>query len=324
MATDEHEARRDASHWYVRLREEADDPAVQADFRRWLEADPLHAEAWASMRDTMEVVARAPQALRVSAAAPARRPTRRARSTGRPLRAAGMAAAAGLAACWVVMAIPGLLMDLKADHVSASNRTERVRLDDGSQVELGPGSAIAVDYRGATREVRLLAGQAMFDVTPNPARPFKVATGDVTTTVLGTSFDVRRIGATTSVAVSHGHVRVEDSGADPRKTRELKAGGWVRIDDQHRVVSGTMAPELVGSWRRREVLAENQTIASVIDEIRPWYGGRIVLTDAALAARQVTGIYRLDDPAEALSLIVRPYGGRVTRITPWLLVVRPS
>ncbi len=192
---------------------------------------------------------------------------------------------------------------------------------DGSTVRLGPDSAVAVDYDGDGRTVRLLAGQALFDVTPDPARPFRVAAGEVTATVLGTSVDVRMIGGATSVAVRHGHVRVEDGGAAPARGHDLRAGDWMRVDARHEVEAGMMAPELVGSWGNGEVLAENRSIASVIDEVRPWFGGRIVVTDPALAARPVTGIYSLGDPAQALSMIVKPYGGRVRHVTPWLLVV---
>jgi len=161
-------------------------------------------------------------------------------------------------------------------------------------------------------------------VTPDPTRPFRVVAGDVTTTVMGTSFDVRMIGGATSVAVKRGHVRVDDEGAAPPSSHHLHVGDWVRIDTRHAAQTGVVAPELVGSWSNGEVLAEKRSIASVIEEIRPWYGGKIMVTDAELASRPVTGIYNLKDPAQALSLIVKPYGGRVRRVTPWLLVVSGS
>jgi len=331
VAADETEARRDASHWYVRLREDGDDTAVKAEFAAWLQADPLHAEAWESMTATMAAAARARADLRgysrEGQAMPPRSASRRDRRVPPRRRSRfRMAVAATAAACAVAVAValPSVSLRLRSDHITGAGEIERVRLADGSTVQLGPGSAIAVDYDGAGRTVRLLAGQAMFDVTRDPSRPFRVAAGDVTTTVLGTRFDVRMIGEATSVSVNRGHVQVEDAGAAPPTRRDLRAGDWVRIDAHHAMLAGSIAPELVGSWRQANVLAENRTIASVIEEMRPWYGGRIVVTDAALAARPVTGIYNLRDPAQALAMIVKPYGGRITRITPWLLIVSGS
>ncbi len=48
-------------------------------------------------------------------------------------------------------------------------------LEDGTQVRLGPESALGVDFTAGERRVRLLKGEAFFDVVPNAARPFRVA-----------------------------------------------------------------------------------------------------------------------------------------------------
>lgn len=325
MALDGAEARRDASHWYVRLREEEHDEALKAEFSDWLCADALHGEAWTDMCETMEVAGRAPAGWR-SYSLPGngqRRGRRSARRRSPEQRRRGIQIAAGAvaAACAIVLALPIVSLHLRADHITGAGHVEQVRLADGSMVQVGPDSAIAVDYSDRGRVVCLLSGQALFDVTHDPSRPFRVEAGQVTTTVLGTKFDVRMLGDTTSVAVARGHVRVEDPGHVPATTHDLLPGDWVRIDGAHHDETGKLAPQLVGGWGQGEALAENRTIGSVVDEIRPWFGGRIVLNDARLAGRRVTGIYNVKDPEKALEMIVRPYGGHITRITPWLLIV---
>src|SRR3546814_15164189 len=122
-----------------------------------------------------------------------------------------------------------------------------VRLADGSTVQLGPKSVIAVDYSSGSRAIRLLSGQAMFEVTHDPARPFRVVARDVTTTVLGTGFEVRMIGETTGVAVRHGRVRVEDHG----RARELGGGEWVRFAPRAPIVAGAEAPDPGGARSQR-------------------------------------------------------------------------
>ncbi len=329
MHSDESTARREASHWYVRLREEApEDHTARADFEAWLAADPSHGAAWRSMQETMDI---ARQASRHGDIAPTatlsrkRRITARARrtsaSSGRRI-AVGRLAGAAIAALLFVLAMPSLMLHIKADYISAAGELQTVALPDGSSVQLGPSSAIAVHYTAAGRAVELLRGQALFDVRHDAARPFTVASRNLSTRVLGTRFDVRMVGAATSVSVNRGHVQVADrtrsSGED------LLVGDWVTISSDLPPQRGRIAPELVGAWAHREILADNRAIGSLVDEIRPWYKGRIVVTDSALAARKVTGIYNMQDPETALAMILKPYGGRITRITPWLLIVSAS
>src|SRR3546814_5876232 len=64
------------------------------------------------------------------------------------------------------------------------------RLPDGSTVEMSGDSAIEVRYSKGRRDIRLMRGQALFEVTHNAARPFIVKAGKGEIRALGTAFDV--------------------------------------------------------------------------------------------------------------------------------------
>lgn len=66
-----------------------------------------------------------------------------------------------------------------------------VQLPDNSTVEISEGSRLAYNHETflADRELTL-SGKGFFEVTHDPAHPFRVRTGRVLTTVLGTSFVV--------------------------------------------------------------------------------------------------------------------------------------
>lgn len=68
-----------------------------------------------------------------------------------------------------------------------------VKLGDGSQISLLPGSEIQYQNNIRTAELRniTLKGGAMFKVAKDTARPFTVIAGGLSTTALGTSFTVR-------------------------------------------------------------------------------------------------------------------------------------
>lgn len=324
-----HALHRQAADWLIRLREEPDDRTTADAFEAWLDQDPAHVRAWASVSAMFEAIGETKPEYtgewRAEGAAASRQFARRAhrrwtqtpqRRPGR--RQLGAAVAAALVCAWVA---PSAILFASADHMTGAGEMELVTLDDGSAVRLGPHSAIAVDYEPGARAVRLLAGQAWFDVKHNPDAPFRVAAGDVRTTVLGTSFDVLRIGAATAVSVQRGRVRVVDHGTAPAPTRELASGEWARLDARHRMTHGTDNPALLGAWREGQLIVRNRPVGEVIDELRPWHHGRIIVLNPALKDRRIDGVFDARDTVAALTAIVRQEGGSVRTLTPWLIVI---
>src|SRR5699024_6685187 len=65
-------------------------------------------------------------------------------------------------------------------------------LPDGSKVILNSNSSISyTDGFAKDKRELTLQGEGFFQVTKDPARPFTVHTGNIATTALGTSFNVR-------------------------------------------------------------------------------------------------------------------------------------
>jgi transmembrane sensor len=88
-----------------------------------------------------------------------------------------------------------------------------VHLPDGSSVLLNEGSELSYSrsFGDKVREVTL-RGEGYFDVQHDQSKPFKVLTGKVTTTVLGTIFNVKAYAAEQEieVTVTRGRVQVSD------------------------------------------------------------------------------------------------------------------
>ena len=88
------------------------------------------------------------------------------------------------------------------ETVNKSDKVMKIALEDGSQVTLHPHSKLHYPekFGDNTREV-YLEGEGFFEVQKNPAKPFFVYTGNVTTKVLGTSFYVKSIDGVKKIEV---------------------------------------------------------------------------------------------------------------------------
>jgi transmembrane sensor len=320
-----------ASEWLTALLERPDDHVLHERFHAWLSADPGNAADWAEIARTYEVMGRTQptyreQWLACAATRDKARPLpidRRSRPAVRwrlPRAAMGFAALA-IAACLVLAVAPDILLRLTADHVTATAETRTVRLADGSVVRLGPESAIDVAYAGSERGIRLLQGRAFFEVVPDPARPFRVRTELVDTTVLGTAFEVRLDERGADVAVRRGLVRVAGSDGAPLPGERLKADDWVRMARSGEVTRGTRPSDQVAPWLHGLLIAKDRPVGEVVAELRRYYRGTVILHGDRLAEQPLTGVYDLSDPVAALKAVASALGATPYQISPWVFVI---
>lgn len=308
----------EATDWLLRLEEAPADPALRAAAEAWRTADPGHGRAWQRAERAYRLMMQAPAA---SAAVPTARlaavPVGR---TASPRK--WFYGAAALAACLLLLFGPVLLRHLQADVVTGTAELRQVTLPDGTVVELAAQSALEVKFTAERRTVALLAGQAFFNVATQASRPFEVHAADLTIAVIGTAFDVHLLAGATTVAVQHGVVQVRSARSDGAMTARLVAGDQLTVGHRSDAVRRAgVAPEEVAAWRDHRLFVEGATVGDVVDELRRYNSGWIVVADQSLARQQVTGLFDLHDPDRALRMLIAPFGGHLREITPFLKVV---
>src|SRR5262249_1990924 len=144
----------------------------------------------------------------------------------------------------------------------------------------------------------------------------------VMVTVVGTGFDVRLAQGGAVVAVRHGVVRVDYNVGPQPQSQLLLPGEWVGVTAKGDVSSGKEPPDQIGVWQTGQLVARDRPMVDVVDELRPYFSGTIVLIGADLSRRRVTGVYDLRDPVEALRALGRAHGSvAVRQVFPWLVVV---
>lgn len=305
----------EAADWLLRLQAAASDSSDKDGLARWRAADPRHERAWARMQKGWQLLGEASARAPAPIAAPGRRKL--------PAIRLRLGVALALAACLLLVFVPGLVRQFAGDYVTVTAESRRISLEDGSVVELGPRTTLDVRFAADRRGVVLGEGEAFFDVAPNAARPFAVRVGSAEITVVGTAFNVRLSEKTLSVAVRHGTVEVRGrEGAAPLR---LEAGDRVRIDRADGAAArDKVAVEEIGAWRDQRLFVDGATVAEVAGEIGRYCPGWIVFHDGGLGRQRVTGLFDLRDPDRALTALVRPFNGDVRRLGPYLRIISLS
>lgn len=311
-----------AADWLIRVREAPGDAALARSLAHWLDERDEHRRAYASVERSWQIMAELapapadPQG-HVGLEAPPAAVLAFPRRLWRPL-AIGAALAAALVA---FLAAPALVLLMEADYRTGTGARQALALADGSRIELGADSAVAVDMSGGRRVVRLLAGEAFFDVRPDPARPFVVDAGGVDVTVLGTRFNVRLTSTDAGVELAEGAVSLDYPGHGQAHAR-LVPGQSALVDLRTgALVTGEIAVDDIAVWREGRLFVQDATIAAVVEQLQRYHRAWITVPDGALAQQRVTGLYDLTDPDRALRALVEPHGGRMREISPYMRVL---
>lgn len=305
--------------WFMRLREAPADAELLSQWEAWLQASDAHSAAWMRICRTWAALGERPESAHGKAALPPRdaMPPRRLSR-----RRFGIATAALLSAGLIAAVFgPVLQLRLQADVVTGTGETREVMLPDGSKVTLAPETALANDFNGSARHVRVLSGEAYFEVERDTARPFVVETQDAAVRVLGTVFSVRDTGNGTRVELAHGAValKVEDPSGDELS---LLPGDVVTVDRaDHKAELSHIDPADIASWREGRLSVTDQTFGDVVSLIQRQHRAWIVVAQDRLSTRRVTGLYDLTDPDRALDALAAPFGLKVRAVSPYLRII---
>lgn len=205
-----------AARWYLRMREHGHNPraAEHHAFEQWLADDPRHGAEYDSIAramhqlDSSEGLSKLAEAAEQQAflANEARRKAKQQRLA--QLMVVCFICVAGFFAhqqyqVWQAKPVMQLAAQNPVGQIAIKT------LDDGTKVTLSAKSDMEVTYYRHQRHVLIKEGEAIFEVTKDPERPFVVETDTARITVLGTRFAVNRLQHVVRVSVDHGRVKVE-------------------------------------------------------------------------------------------------------------------
>jgi len=271
--------------WYAELQDEGLAADVWERFCLW-ERDPANAAAFREIEAALAVLDRSRFA----------RPkaSRRTLKIFAWMGAAAAAAAIAFAALTLAPPKAGPMhaaVQAPQRHTTEIGEQREVRLADGTTVLLNTATQLEVAFTEAERRVRLVKGQALFDVQSGEV-PFTVDAGGRRTTALGTRFDVYLMRDGLAVTLVEGVVRVARAGTDE--------GSFLAPGEQLRVSGGEVRivpvdTAAVTGWQAGMLQFRDAPLGEVIAELNRYSDVQLRLDDAALAGERLSGVFKAGD-----------------------------
>jgi transmembrane sensor len=214
--------------------------------------------------------------------------------------AAALAASVTVAAClgwWFAQARPEQFQTKVGEQRS-------ILLADGSRVTLNTASEIEVRLRADHRSIRLLQGEAFFEITHDQQRPFDVNAGNVMVRDVGTQFDIDHRATRTAVTVVEGRVAVIAADSQAGILPVLSARDRVIVD-----AAGPSAVEHnanlaeITAWMQHELVFHRRPLGEIAEEFNRYNLGRIRILSPWLREQEMTGTFRSDDVASFVAVL---------------------
>lgn len=222
---------------------------------------------------------------------------------------------------------PGMPPSLTSVRLSLENsatQTKVIHLEDGTVVTLQPGASLHYpDHFAADKREVYLDGEAFFEVTKNPKRPFYVYNKHIVTHVLGTSFSVRNNpeNGQAEVSVASGRVEVYENNIS-RSAPQSKNAGVILLPNQKAVFnikSGEFIASLVdhpvplpvsGTAKPEESAAQftDAPLRSVLPLLEKNYGVEIVVENEEIYNCLFTGDITQQDLYERMNIVCEATG----------------
>ena len=300
----------EAAFWVARIQSADATEADHRAFQEWLARDLAHHRAYEELRDLWSDM----RDVRIA------HPGDRKRiASGRNIATAlGVVCLLSLAA--FVGQQSGVVDRLQADYYTTVGETSVVTLEDGTRVTLNTDAAIQTHYTDHERRIVLLRGEAFFDVTSNPQRPFLVDSDGLTAKALGTHYSVRSANGALpqEVQVEEGQVEV----ATPAGKDLLGAGDVLTRDTGGKLVRSRQDVASNTAWRDGKLVFSGQPLREVLKTLAQYRHGKIVVLDENAARLNVSGIFDLNDTDQALRILEADLPVAVTRLSGMMVIVR--
>jgi transmembrane sensor len=287
----------EAIGWLVQIQSGDFSPAQQQALEAWRNTSAHHRQVYAQLIAGLDQLKASPWRGRSSAQLlrSLEQPNGRRAFLRTSLCALGLAAGVG----WV-----SRFEDAGQAYATGTAERRTWQLVDGSTLKLNARSEVVARLAGDQRSLELRAGEMLVNVlTPMQVntRAARIATSSGRL-MLSQQGDTMRLVTLDSEVVLH-----FDSGTQQRIGLHQST-----VFDHQRILAQVPMAATDTAWLEGWLVVRNQTLATVVDALRPYRNG-IVRLDAAVAGLRVSGRFPLDDARQTLEALEQSLPIKVTQ-----------
>jgi transmembrane sensor len=179
------------------------------------------------------------------------------------------------------------------EKITSPGEKSLITLSDGSKINLNADSKLKYpgQFDGTIRDV-YLEGEGYFEVYHNRNKPFIVHAENLTTTVLGTKFDISAYPDAKTISVSLLEGKVKVAGSEKGKNKEvifLQPKEKLLYNKENNISSfGAFDSVDAVGWKDNVYKFENEPLNNVLSRLERAFGVKFRLTDKSVLAQKIT------------------------------------
>jgi len=209
----------------------------------------------------------------------------------------------------------------------AKRTTERseykyLLLPDSTQVWLNASSTLEFpEHFGTDKREVTLSGEAYFDVRHSEKTPFIIYSGKISTTVLGTSFNIKAYPDRQDiiVSVSTGKVKVSYNNvslATLVKGQQVKFNSRLNTMEEKKI-----APAEVAAWQQGNMSYDDEAFEDIVADLERLYNAKIRIDNDAIRTLKVSTSFRREIGIEgALQVLCRLTDTMLRQSNGWYII----
>lgn len=203
-----------------------------------------------------------------------------------------------------------------------------VTLSDGSIITLNTDGQVEVDIQPDSRNIRLLKGEALFEVAHDKNRPFSVTAGSAVIKALGTIFAVHIQDKNIEVIVEDGRVKLSSlftsstgQGGIKKKSKEpialaiISAGQGATFNPSLEAVK-TVEKSDIGkklAWRNGMLIFDGDDLEYVLRDVSRYTKQNFIISDPELRSLRISGYFPTGQTETLLATLEQSFDIIITR-----------
>lgn len=215
-----------------------------------------------------------------------------------------------IAASIILCVFLGYVMVQSINHRNDLNKSEELLAVSITVRSTGPGEKLTLlmsdqtkiivnaeseisfssDY-GLKDRIIKVDGEAFFEVASDPTKPFKVITNTITTTALGTEFNVYTRDSDFRVALVEGKVAVTKADESIELTPGLMAELDLNITSDQTFIVQEFDSERTTAWKQGNLTFDRKPLKDILADLEKWYGVRIKVDEGIDLNSRLIGSY---------------------------------